>query len=285
MSIDAKLVKKLREETDAPMMECKKALVESDGDFDRAKDILREKGQAQAAKRADRSTSEGIALTAISDDGTKVAGLVVECETDFVARNDDFKKLVADLVGGLMASTDASPGETVEVSASTVVNGKSLGDHITDAVAKIRENIRLATAVVARASDGNKLSIYNHTNTGKAASFIEYAGDSADAAFHVAIQVVAFPPNFLTREEVPQDVIAKEIEIEKQRAVNDGKPVDIAEKIAQGRVNKEYYQTKVLLDQPLYSNAKMKVGDYAKEAGITVRAYRHLAVGASQADD
>ncbi|MCH7903956.1 MAG: translation elongation factor Ts [Armatimonadetes bacterium] len=285
MSIDAKLVKKLREETDAPMMECKKALVESDGDFDRAKDILREKGQAQAAKRADRSTSEGIALTAISDDGTKVAGLVVECETDFVARNEDFKKLVSDLVGGLMASADASPGETVEVAADTIVNGKSLGDHITDAVAKIRENIRLATAVVARASDGNKLSIYNHTNTGKAASFIEYAGDGADAAFHVAIQVVAFPPNFLTREEVPQDVIAKEIEIEKQRAVNDGKPVDIAEKIALGRVNKEYYQTKVLLDQPLYSNAKMKVGDYAKEAGITVRAYRHLAVGASRADD
>ena len=267
------------------MMECKNALVESDGDFDRAKDLLREKGQAHAAKRADRSTSEGIALTAISDDGTKVAGLVVECETDFVARNDDFKKLVADLVEGLMASTDASPGETVEVAASTVVNGKSLGDHITEAVAKIRENIRLATAVVARASDGNKLSIYNHTNTGKAASFIEYAGDGADAAFKVAIQVVAFPPNFLTREEVPQDVIAKEIEIETQRAVNDGKSAEIAEKIARGRVNKEYYQSKVLLDQPLYSNTKMKVGEYAKDAGITVRAYRHLAVGASRTDD
>ena len=101
------------------------------------------------------------------------------------------------------------------------------------------------------ARHGAKFALYNHTNTGKLAAFVEYTGDNADAAFQVAIQVVAFPPTFLKKDDVPQAVIENEIKIETQRAINDGKPAEVAEKIAQGRVNKEYYQSQVLLEQPI----------------------------------
>ena len=285
VKIDAQSVKKLRQETDAPMMECKKALVEAEGDFERAKQILREKGQAQAAKRAGRTTSEGIAAVAASDDSTKVAAIVVECETDFVARNDDFKSMVSGLADGLLATVDASAGETVEADLSTVVNGKSLKEHAEEAIAKIRENIRIVSAVVVKAADGAKIAIYNHTNTGKAASYIEYTGDNAEAAFQVAIQTVAFPPSFLRKEDVPQEFIDKEIETETQRAINEGKPAEVAGKIAIGRVNKEFHQAHVLLEQPFYTDTKKKVAEYVKGAGIEIVGYRHFAVGADPSED
>ncbi|MCH8979434.1 MAG: translation elongation factor Ts [Armatimonadetes bacterium] len=284
VKIDAQIVKRLRQETGAPMMECKKALVEAEGDFDRAKQILREKGQAQAAKRAGRATSEGIAAVVASEDSTKVACIVVECETDFVARNADFKTMVGELADGLLASVEAGAGETVEPDLSTVINGMSLQQHAEEAVAKIRENIRIVSAVVAKAADGGKIAVYNHTNTGKAASYIEYTGDDAKAAFQVAIQTVAFPPTFLRKEDVPQNLIDEEIKTETQRAINEGKPADIAGKIAQGRVNKEFFQSRVLLEQPLWTDAKKKVSDYAKAAGIEIVGYRHFAVGAGPSD-
>ena len=284
LKIDAQSVKRLRQETGAPMMECKKALVEAEGDVDRAKQILREKGQAQAAKRADRATSEGIAAVVASDDSTKVAAIVVECETDFVARNDDFKSMVSSLVEGLLAGVDAGAGETVEADLSTVVNGKSLKDHAEEAVGKIRENIQIVSATVAKAADGGKLAIYNHTNTGKAASYVEYTGDDGESAFQVAIQVVAFPPSYLRREDVPQDMIDQEIKTETQRAINDGKPADVAGKIALGRVNKEFFQSRVLLEQPFYTDTKKKVSEYAKAAGIEIVGYRHFAVGAGPSE-
>ena len=283
MQIDAKTVKMLRDETDAPMMEAKKALVEAEGDFDKAKQILREKGQAQAAKRAGRDTSEGLALVSVSDDGKKVAGIIVECETDFVSRNEDFKKLVNDLLNGLMSGVDAPAGQVMEVDPGTSVAGKSLNDHMTDAVAIIRENIKLGAAVVGNAGD-DMFAIYNHTNTGKKASFVTYSGDNTDAAGQIAMQTVAFPPAFLKRDEVPQDIIQAEIATETQRAINDGKPADVAEKIAQGRVNKEFYQSQVLLDQPLLTDSKKKVAEFAQESGIQIKAFKNLFVGSGSSE-
>ncbi len=285
VKIDAALVKKLRDETDAPMMECKKALVEAGGDFEKAKQILRESGQAAAAKRAGRSTSEGLALVVVNAEGTKAAGVVVECETDFVARNEDFKALVKSIAEGILSETSVPAGEVHELSGESKVGGKSLDEHATEAVAKIRENIRIPHAVAIAAKHDAKIAVYNHTNTGKLASYVEYTGDNADAAFKVAIQVVAFPPTFLTREDVPQAVIDHEIKTETQRAINDGKPADVAEKIAQGRVNKEYFQSQVLLEQPFYDDTKKKVSDYAKESKITVIAYRLLGVGTGAAEE
>ncbi|MEX2244534.1 MAG: translation elongation factor Ts [Fimbriimonadaceae bacterium] len=282
VKIDAQTVKKLREETDAPMMECKAALVEAGGDFDKAKQLLREKGQAAAAKRSGRTTSEGLALVVATADSSKVAGVVVECETDFVARNDDFKALVKALAEGILSEANVSAGEFHELSGESVVGGKPLDQHAADAVAKIRENIRIPHAVAMAAGHGAKFAVYNHTNTGKLASFVEYTGDNADAAFHVAIQVVAFPPTFLKKEDVPQAVIDNELKIETQRAINDGKTADVAEKVALGRINKEYYQSQVLLEQPYYVDTKKKVADYTKESGIGIVAFRLLGVGSGE---
>ncbi|HXH62249.1 MAG TPA: translation elongation factor Ts [Fimbriimonadaceae bacterium] len=285
VKIEAAMVKKLRDETDAPMMDCKNALVEAAGDYGKAKQILREKGQAAAAKRAGRSTSEGLALVVANGDSTKAAGIVVECETDFVARNEDFKALVQTLADGILSETDANPGETKALSGDTVVSGKSLSQHAADAVAKIRENIKIANAAVAKAGDGQKIAVYNHTNTGKIATFVVYSGNDAEAAAQIAVHTAWGKPNFLKKDEVPQDVIQKEIEIETQRAVNDGKPAEIASKIAQGRVNKEYFQKEVLLEQPFYTDQGTKTGEYAKQHGLEIFGYAVFAVGANSDEE
>lgn len=277
-NINAADVKRLREETDAPMMECKAALVEADGDFEKAKQILREKGQAAAAKRAGRSTSEGIAKFVVAADGKTAVGLVVESETDFVAKNDSFKELVDKLANGMLAAGAAGP--------EVVVDGEAASAHIEKAVAVIRENIVLKKAVFLKATDG-VIAVYNH-HDGKKASAVEVTGSASnlkDAGYQVAIQTVAFSPSFLKKEDVPQDVIQKEIEIETERAINEGKTKEIAEKAAQGRVNKEFYQAQVLLEQPMYTDAKKSVSAYLAEEGkvgggpISVLQFVRLEVG------
>lgn len=276
--INASDVKRLRDETDAPMMECKSALVEANGDFDKAKEILREKGQAAAAKRAGRSTSEGIAKFVVAPDGKTAVGIIVESETDFVAKNDSFKELVAKLADGMLAAGEAS--------ADTVVDGETVASHIEKAVAVIRENIVLKKALLLKSTEG-VIAVYNHHDA-KKASAVEVIGSASnlkDAGYQVAIQTVAFSPVFLKKEDVPQDVIENEIRIETERAINEGKPKEIAEKAAQGRVNKEFYQTQVLLEQPMYTDAKKSVSTYLAEEGkvgggpISVLQFVRLEVG------
>ncbi len=278
MAIDAKEVKRLREETDAPMMECKAALEEAGGDFDRAKQLLREKGKAAAAKRADRSTSEGIAHFVASADGKSAVGVVVECETDFVAKNESFQELVGKVADALLAAGTDDPNVAQ-------MDGHSVAEAVTQAVAVIRENIVLKKAVFLK-TDG-VVAVYNHHDR-KKASAVELEGSAStikDAGYYVAVQTVAFPPSFLRKEDVPADVIAAEIETETQRAINEGKNPDIAEKAAQGRVHKEFFQSNVLLEQPMYTDAKKSVGQYLDEEGkagggpISVKAYVRLSVG------
>ena len=277
-NISAADVKRLREETDAPMMECKAALVEADGDFEKAKSILREKGQAAAAKRAGRSTSEGIAKFVAAADGKTAIGVIVECETDFVAGNDSFKALVDKLANGMLAAGKAG--------ADVVIDGEPVSAHIEAAVAVIRENIQLKKALLLTATDG-MIAVYNHHDL-KKASAVEVSGSASnlkDAGFQVAIQTVAFSPIFLKKEDVPADVIESEIRIETERAINEGKPPEIAEKAAQGRVNKEFYQAQVLLEQPMYTDAKKSVSAFLAEEGkvgggpISVLQFVRLQVG------
>lgn len=276
--ISAADVKRLREETDAPMMECKGALEEAGGDFNKAKEILREKGQAAAAKRAGRSTSEGIAKFVVSPDGKTAIGLVIECETDFVAKNDNFKALADKLANGMLEAGAVSP--------DTLVDGETVASHIEKAIAVIRENIQLKKAELLKAGEG-VIAVYNHHDA-KKASAVEVVGaasNAKDAGYQVAIQTVAFSPAFLKKEDVPQDVIENEIRIETERAINEGKPKEIAEKAAQGRVNKEFYQTQVLLEQPMYTDAKKSVSAYLAEEGkvgggpISVVQFVRLEVG------
>jgi len=277
-NISATDVKKLRDETDAPMMECKAALVEANGDMDRAKQILRETGKSAAAKRAGRSTSEGIAQFVASADGKTAVGVVVESETDFVAKNESFKALVAKLANGMLAAGAAGP--------DVVVDGEPVSALIEQAIAVIRENIVLKKAVFLTAKEG-VIAVYNHHDA-KKASAVEVSGSASnlkDAGFQVAIQTVAFPPSFLKKEDVPADVIENEIKIETERAINEGKPAEIAAKAAQGRVNKEYFQSQVLLEQMMYTDQKKSVSTYLAEEGkvgggpISVLQFVRLEVG------
>lgn len=257
MSISAADVKRLREDTDAPMMECKRALETAGGDYDKAKQILREAGSAAAAKRAGRATSEGVSKIVVSQDGKTAAAVVVECETDFVSGNADFKALVAKIADGFLAQGSNSP--------DTQVDGQTVQSLIDEAIGKIRENIRIASSAVINAGSG-KIAAYNH-HDGKWAAWVEYTGDNADTAKHVATQVVAFKPEFLKKEDVPSDVIDSEIATETQRAINDGKPQAQAENIAKGRVNKFFFQEKVLLEQNIYTDGKTNVNEFAKAGG------------------
>lgn len=272
MAITAQDVKKLRDLTDAPMMDCKNALTEADGDMDRAKEILREKGAAAGAKKAGRATKEGIAKFVVAADGKTAAGIVVECETDFVSRNDDFKAMVDSLVNGMLQAGRAG--------GDVVVDGKSVDEHIADAVGKIRENIQLRAAEFVAAEGDAKLASYNH-HDGKWASVVAYTGGE-EAAKQVAVHVVAFKPSFLSRDDISKEVIDKEYNFQKKRALDEGKPENIAENIAQGRINKEFYQENVLLEQLIYLDNKTKVSDYlAQNGGGTILAYTLLAVGLS----
>lgn len=271
MSISAADVKRLRDETGAPMMDCKRALTEANGDFDKAKQILRESGAATAAKKAGRAASEGIARFVVSDDGKRAAGIIVLCETDFVSGNEDFKKMVFGLADGFLAAKDAGP--------DVEVNGQTAQATILEAVGKIRENIQIAKTFYGETSDG--YAAYNHHDN-KWAALVEYTGDNQATAVQAAVQVVAFKPEYLTTDDVPADFIEKEIEIETQRAVNEGKPEDVARNIARGRVNKQFMQEKVFTEQLYYGDSKLKMSDYLKaNGGVTVKGYELFSVADS----
>jgi elongation factor Ts len=264
MAYTAADVKKLREETDAPMMECKAALDEADGNLERAKEILREKGKAAAAKRVGRSTSAGVVAFAASPDNLIVGGVVVESETDFVARNEEFIGIVQS-IAELVRDGEAVDGEKI----------KGL---IEGAVAKIRENIKVTKSV--RIAEGKPVLTYTHHDRTKGAAVV-IDGDAVEELKKVAIQVVSLPPEVLSKDQLSADKIAKQIEIEVQRAINEGKDPKMAENIAKGRVNKEFVKEAVLLEQPFYLDPKKSVGQYVAEVGkgATVVDFAYLAIG------
>ena len=257
-------VKKLREETDAPMMECKGALDEADGDYEKAKNLLREKGKAAAAKRTDRSTAAGVVAIALSDDSKTAGAIVLESETDFVARNVDFIAIaqqIAEIYRDNVTVDEAQIKEIVE-----------------GAVAKIRENIKVTRGV--RVTSENPISSYVHHDRTKGA-LVLCTGEFNDAVRKVAIQVVAFPPDVLKKEDLSQEKLNEEVEIETQRAINEGKDEKLARNIAQGRVNKEFIKRAVLLEQPFYVDPSKSIAQFlAEEAkGTTLTSFEYLAVG------
>lgn len=278
MNILASEIKKLRDETDAPFMECKAALTEAEGDFDKARAILREKGKAVAVKRAGYSTSAGVIAFARSEDKKTVSGVVLECETDFVARNEDFIKL-ADEIAQIFLVVE--PGENPTQASH---NGKNVESLIVEGVTKIRENIKLTQSI--RIVDSHPIAFYVHHDKMKGCAVTTTSDDerALEVGRQVAIQSVAFPPEYLSKDEVSKDQIEKELEIETQRAVNEGKSPDIARNIAQGRINKEFMKRVVLLEQPFYKDPTKSVSDYIKEESkninpeIAVTKYIRLSV-------
>ena len=282
MAVSALDIKKLREETDAPLMECRAALEEAGNDFEKAKEILREKGKAAAAKRVGRATTAGIVAFATSADQKIVSGVVLECETDFVARNEEFAQL-AQQVAEVFVQHE--PGaHPLDVS----FNGQSVASLIEAGVAKIRENIELKKAV--RIAADHPLSVYLHHDKAKGA-VVQMEGAASnllEIGRQVAIQCIAFPPEVVSKSDIAQDVLDRELEIETQRAIHEGKNPEMAKNIAQGRINKEFLRRVVLLEQPFYKHhnqPNQTVGHFVEEEANTgggtakVIRFMRLAVG------
>lgn len=277
MAYTAADVKRLREATDAPMMECKAALDEANGDFEVATQILREKGKAAAAKRADRSTAAGVVAVAHSHEHDVVGGVVLECETDFVARNEGFIEVAKELAEVFLHNEPGADPLSIKH------GDKTVGEIIEETVAKFRENTKLTKAV--RLTTKDRFATYVHHDNMKAV-IVEVAGEveaeiAGNVGRQVAIQAVAFPPEFISRDEISAEKIATEMEVETQRAINEGKDEKIAGNIAKGRIEKEYIKRVVLLEQPFYRDPAVSLSQYIQTEGkgAKVLSLSRLAVG------
>jgi len=271
MAITAADVKKLRDATGAGMMDAKKALTEADGDFDKAGEILRITGAAKAAKRgAEREASAGLVANA----GNAIVEL--NSETDFVAKNEQFIALAEELA----AAADASkPANAEEFAASTLSNGKTVAQTISDLAAVIGEKVELGRV----ASFNGQVATYMHRRASDlppaVGVLVEFEGDNADAARGAAMQIAAMRPRYLTRDDVPADIVAKEREIAEATAREEGKPEQALPKIIEGRVN-GFFKEVVLLEQSSVQDNKKTVKAFLDEAGVTLKRFAHIEIGA-----
>ena len=273
-AITAAMVKELREMTDAGMMECKKALVEADGDMDKAVDVLRTRGLAAAAKKVGRATNEGTVMAIVSDDATKGAVVELNFETDFVGMNEKFKGYAEKIARAAMAANV----EDVEALKAVDAEGETVEDVLTDAIHTLGENMNLARAAVVEAG-GVASYIHGGGKIGVLVTFdVEGIDPASDEFQHcgrdVAMQVAAASPVSATRESVPAEVVAHEMEIYKAQAAESGKPENIQEKIATGRLEK-FYKESCLTEQAFVKNPDQNVTDYvnevAKKLGGTIK--------------
>ncbi len=260
MAITATDVNKLRQITGAGMMDCKQALTEANGDFDAAIDILRKKGQKVAAKRADRDASEGLVIAKTSADGTRGVLVCTNCETDFVAKNADFAAMA-----GRIADIALEKGlDSIDAlkAAAYDSNGLSIAEKLIEQTGVIGEKIDVSAC---HALSAGFVFAYNHPGN-KVASLVGLSKAGFDGvAKDVAMQVAAMAPIALDKASTPQSVIDKEIEIGKDLAIQEGKPVDMAEKIALGRLNK-FFKESTLLAQEFIKDNKLNVEQYVKNA-------------------
>ena len=276
MAISAKDVKRLRDVTGVGMMDCKKALQEADGDFDAAIDLLRKKGQKVAAKRADREAKEGVIATATSEDGKVGAVAEVNCETDFVARNEDFQAF-ADAVA--QAVLRERPDSLDALKALPYADsGRTIGEAITDLTGKIGEKIDVRRFAVVT-SEAGQVVPYIHPGSRLAVLVdVHGNGNAEEAGRDVAMQVAALNPVATRREEVPEEVKEKELEIGRETARNENKPEQIIDRIAQGKLER-YYKDNVLVEQPFVKDASKSVSDMLKEADVQVERFVRFALG------
>jgi elongation factor Ts len=272
--ISAAVIKKLREETQAGMMECKKALTENNGDYEAAKDWLRTKGLAKAAKKASRVAAEG--LVAIQNSGNKAAIIEFNSETDFVSKNEAFQALTTKIAKAALNTN----GDLEAIKAQTV-DGKTVGETITDAIATIGENLNLRRARVIEAKEGQVTS-YIHSaiaeGLGKIGVLVALKGGDEALGKQIAMHIAASKPDALTAAEIPADVLAREKAIYSEQAKESGKPEAVVEKMVEGRVRK-YYEQVVLLEQPFIMNPEQKVADVLKAAKAEVTAFAFFVLG------
>ena len=259
--VTASQVKDLREKTGAGMMECKKVLTETDGDMEKAIELLRERGIAKAAKKSDRIAAEGLVAAYVSEDGKVGAVVEVNSETDFVAKNDEFKAFVADVAEQVAKENPANVEDLL--AEKSIREDKTVGEVLTDKIAKIGENMSIRR--FARFESNGLIEKYIHGD-GKIGVLVELNGGDSEVAKDVCMQIAAAKPEFLNRESVPAERLEKEMEILKAQAMNEGKPEAIAEKIVQGRVGK-FYSEICLVEQEFVKNPDMKVSDLLSSKG------------------
>ena len=252
-------------------MDAKKALTEADGDFDKAIEVLRISGAAKAAKRgAERSASNGLVAAA---DGALIK---LGAETDFVAKNDEFQTLAADIV----AAAAAAKADSVDaVKGVTLGSGKTVEQAVTELAAKIGEALELSDAAYAEGSSAVYLHRRDPDLPPQIGVLVEYEGADEKAAKAAARQIAAMRPNYLTRDEVPADVVAKERQIAEDTAREEGKPEQAIAKITEGRVN-AYFKDVVLLEQPSVTDPKSTVGKQLEAAGVSVKRFVRFEAGA-----
>ncbi|MGH3549472.1 MAG: translation elongation factor Ts [Pseudonocardiaceae bacterium] len=261
-------VKRIRDLTGSGMMDCKKALEESGGDFDRAVELLRIKGAKDVGKRAERATANGL----VAAEG----GVMIElnCETDFVAKGADFQELAGKIVAEAIRTRPADAGTLAQAQ----LNGGTVEDAVQDVSAKIGEKLQLRRAV----SFDGEVATYLHRRASDlppaVGVLVEYDGGSADTARAVAMQVAAMKPRYVTRGEVPADVLADERRIAEETARQEGKPEQALPKIVEGRLN-GFYKDAVLLEQSSVQDSKKTVKALLDEAGVTVRRFARFEVG------
>jgi len=273
MAITAADVNKLRQQTGAGMMDCKKALEESNGDFEAAVDFLRKKGAKVAANRQDRDAKEGVVLAKTSSDNKTAVVVSVNCETDFVAKNEDFIKF-ADQVASI--ALDKKPGTIDELKALPYEGGISVAEKFMEQVGKIGEkidigyyNIVTAEQVVGYIHPGNRLAV--------AIGFNKQV--SADVAKNIAMQAAAMAPVAIDKEDVDTEVINRELDIARETTRAEGKPEEMVEKIAQGKLNK-FYKDSTLLNQEYFIDNKMSVRQFLQsvEKDLTVSALKRYSL-------
>jgi elongation factor Ts len=263
MSISAADVKKLRDQTGAGMMDCKQALIETDGDMEEAIKYLRTKGLAAAAKKSHRAAGEGTVV--VVGDGDTIVVLELNCETDFVARNPSFQEFADTLARQSLDSGAADAGDLKSQPLSADPS-HTVEQAISQQVATIGENVVLSRLSRLEAAAGNKLSSYVHAG-GKIGVAVEGTGAVTDEALHdVALHVAAAEPRFTTRDEVSDELLATEREIALKQAIDQGKPEHIAEKIVTGKMEK-FFEQEVLLEQPFARDSSKTVAQYLREAG------------------
>ena len=256
-NISASDVGKLRKQTGSGMMDCKKALVEANGDFDLAVDILRKKGQKVAAKRADRQAMEGVVIAKTNDDNSKAILISLNCETDFVAKNEDFIAIAQDILDTAV-SADLSSAESIhELKLS---NGMTVAEKVLEQTGVIGEKIEISAHLIQDV----QVSSYIHAGNRLATLVGFNATTDLQVARDVAMQVAAMNPLAVDKDGIDQETIDRELEIAKDLARQEGKPEEMLEKIAFGRLNK-FYKENTLLNQAFIKDGKKTVAQYLKD--------------------
>ncbi len=277
VNIKAAEVNNLRKMTGAGMMDCKKALIESDGDVEKAIDILRKKGQKIATKRADRAASEGVVLAGTNDAGDYAAIVMVNCETDFVAKNQNF----IDFTNSILELAIAKTPKTLEELNGLDLNGRSVEENMSDQMGKIGESIKLGAYEFIESAE---VFAYNHQGNRLATALGLNMTDGeniSQVGHELAMQVAAMNPVAVDKNDVEQSVIDKEIEIGKDQARQEGKAEDMLDKIAMGKLNK-FLKDNTLMNQVFIREGKKIVRDYLAETNkdLSITGFKRLMLGA-----